>query len=145
MILLFGLTLLLMTPTYDTNDDPVMALVASGYGTVKGPDEHLLYSNVLLGGTLKQLYSVAPYVPWYGSYLLLSQFLAHWLLLYAILILSRNKFSVFSYLIFYLGVGIYFLAHLQFTTVDSQGKESQFSRTESAAIKSSSWLNSFLL
>ncbi|MEQ8854497.1 hypothetical protein [Gimesia sp.] len=114
--MLFGLTHLLMTPTYDTNDDPVMALVASGYGTVKGPDEHLLYSNVLLGSTLKQLYSVAPDVPWYGSYLLLSQFLAHWLLLYAILLLSRNKFSVLSYLIFYLGVGIYFLAHLQFTT-----------------------------
>lgn len=102
VILLFGLTLLLMTPTYDTNDDPVMALVASGYGTVKGPDEHLLYSNVLLGGTLKQLYSVASYVPWYGSYLLLSLFLAHWLL-YAILLLSQNKFSVLSYLIFLSG------------------------------------------
>lgn len=116
VICLFGLTLLLLTPTYDTNDDPVMALVASGYGTLEGPDEHLLYTNVLLGGILKQLYTVAPHVPWYGSYLLLSQFMAHWLLLYAILLLNRNRFTVFSYLIFYLGVGVYFLSHLQFTT-----------------------------
>lgn len=116
VILLFGFTLLLMTPTYDTNDDPVMALVASGYGTVEGPDEHLLYSNVLLGFILKQLYTIAPLVPWYGSYLLLSQFVAHWLLLYAILLLKRNRFTVFSYLFFYLAVGVYFISHLQFTT-----------------------------
>ncbi|MBN69234.1 MAG: hypothetical protein CME32_08155, partial [Gimesia sp.] len=116
VICLFGLTLLLLTPTYDTNDDPVMALVASGYGTVEGPDEHLLYSNVLLGFILKQLYTVAPLVPWYGCYLLLTQFVAHWLLLYAILLLKRNRFTVFSYLFFYLGVGVYFLSHLQFTT-----------------------------
>lgn len=116
VICLFGLTLLVMTPTYDTNDDPFMGLVASGYGNVDGPDEHLLYSNVLLGFVLKHLYTVAPLIPWYGTYLLLTQFVAHWLLLYALLLLKRNFFVVFSYLIFYLGIGIYFLAHLQFTS-----------------------------
>lgn len=115
-ICLFGLTLLVITPTYDTNDDPYMGLVASGYGTVEGPDEHLMYSNVILGFILKQLYTVAPLIPWYGSYLLLTQFVAHWLLLYTILLLKRNFLAVFSYLIFYMGIGIYFLAHLQFTS-----------------------------
>jgi|GEM_PF-2536164 len=116
VICLFGLTLLVITPGYDTNDDPYMGLVASGYGTVEGPDEHLMYSNVLLGFMLKQLYTVAPLVPWYGSYLLLTQFVSHCLLLYALLLLKRNFFVVFGYLIFFLGVGTYFLAHLQFTS-----------------------------
>lgn len=113
---LFGLTFLILTPVYDTNDDPVMGLVASGYGTVVGPDEHLFYTNVLIGFALKKLYTVAPLIPWYGGYLLLTQFLAHWLLLYSILLLKRNRLVLFGYLMFYVVVGGYFLVHVQFTS-----------------------------
>ena len=113
---LFGLTFLILTPVYDTNDDPSMALVASGYGNVGGADEHLLYSNVLIGIVLKRLYEAAPLVPWYGSYLLLIQFLVHWVLLYVLLLLNRNYVSVLVYCLFYLVVGVYCLTHLQFTT-----------------------------
>lgn len=116
VICLFGLTFLILTPVYDTNDDPVMGLVASGYGTVVGPDEHLLYTNVLIGFILKQLYILAPLIPWYGGYLLLTQFVAHWFLLYSMLLLGRNRLVLFSYLMFYVGVGVYFLVHVQFTS-----------------------------
>lgn len=116
VLCLFGLTFLILTPVYDTNDDPVMGLVASGYGTVVGPDEHLLYTNVLIGLLLKHLYMLAPLIPWYGGYLLLAQFVAHWLLLYSMLLLKRNRLILFSYLMFYVGVGVYFLVHVQFTS-----------------------------
>lgn len=115
-ICLFALTFLLITPAYDQPDDPTMALVASGYGNVDGPDEHLIYSNVLIGLILKQLYLTAPLVPWYGAYLLLIQFLAHWILLYALLLSLRDYRCVLGYLLFYLVVGVYLLTHIQFTT-----------------------------
>ncbi|KAA0140535.1 hypothetical protein FYZ48_04455 [Gimesia chilikensis] len=115
-ICLFALTFLLITPAYDQPDDPTMALVASGYGNVDGPDEHLIYSNVLIGLILKQLYLTAPLVPWYGGYLLLIQFLAHWILLYALLLSLRDYRCVLGYLLFYLVVGVYLLTHIQFTT-----------------------------
>ena len=115
-ICLFALTLLLITPVYDQPDDPTIALVASGYGNVDGPDEHLIYSNVLIGLILKQLYLTAPLVPWYGGYLLLIQFLAHWILLYALLLSIRDYRCVLGYILFYMVVGVYLLTHIQFTT-----------------------------
>ncbi|MCA9020920.1 MAG: hypothetical protein KDA74_12300, partial [Planctomycetaceae bacterium] len=93
-----------------------MGLVVSGYGNAGGPDEHLIYSNVLIGLILKQLYLTAPLMPWYGAYLLLVQFLSHWILLYALLLLNRDYRCVLGYLLFYLVVGIYCLTHTQFTT-----------------------------
>ena len=115
-VCLFGLTLLLITPVYDQPDDSTMGLVVSGYGNVDGPDEHLIYSNVLIGLILKKLYLTAPLVPWYGIYLLLIQFLAHWILIYALLLLNRDYRCVLGYLLFFLVVGVYCLTHTQFTT-----------------------------
>src|SRR5436309_2613757 len=56
----------LLTPRYETNDDVMMTLIASGRTFVDRPDEHLLLSNVLLGLPLSRLYAAAPGVPWYG-------------------------------------------------------------------------------
>jgi len=113
---LFLLTLLFMTPAYDVNDDPAMALVSSGFGTINGPDEHLIYTNVLIGKLLKQLYQMTPLIPWYGCYLLLVHFISYCLLLYVLLLLDRQWLSLTGFLLFYLGTGIYFLTHLQFTS-----------------------------
>lgn len=113
---LFLLTFLVITPVYDVNDDPAMALVASGYGTVDGPDEHLVYTNVLIGQVLKQLYQITPDFPWYGGYLLTIHFISYWLLLYVLLLLGRILFSLIYFVLFYLVAGIYFLTHLQFTS-----------------------------
>src|ERR1700722_17856110 len=67
---------LALTPRYETNDDAGMNLVAAGRGFVDRPDEHLLYSNVLIGLALKTLYQVAPSVPWYGGLWFLTAFAA---------------------------------------------------------------------
>jgi hypothetical protein len=66
-----GLTLVsvtVFTPRYETNDDVTMQLLASGLVFADRPDEHLLYSNVLVGLVLKHLYSGLPSIPWYGLY-----------------------------------------------------------------------------
>ncbi len=52
---------------YETNDDAIMNLIAAGRVFVDRPDEHLLFTSVLLGLPLKWLYAVAPGVPWYGG------------------------------------------------------------------------------
>jgi hypothetical protein len=57
------------TPRYETNDDAGMNAIAAGRMLVDRPDEHLLFSNVLIGLALKGLYRAAPSVPWYGGYL----------------------------------------------------------------------------
>jgi hypothetical protein len=54
---------------YETIDDANMNLIAAGRGYTDGPDEHLLFSNILVGIPLRWLYQVAPEVPWYGGYL----------------------------------------------------------------------------
>jgi hypothetical protein len=64
-----GLTLAVCAPRYETNDDAMMNLIVAGRGFADTPDEHLLYSNVLIGLALKHLYRAAPEVPWYGGYL----------------------------------------------------------------------------
>jgi hypothetical protein len=56
------------TPRYETNDDVTMNLVAAGLLVTDRPDEHLLYSNTLVGLPLKALYDAFPRVPWYGLY-----------------------------------------------------------------------------
>ena len=58
-------------PSFMTNDDPVMLLIASGRLTNSAPDEHLLYINVMAGGGLRWLYERVPSVPWYSLYLYL--------------------------------------------------------------------------
>ena len=47
-----------------TNDDVIMALIASGQVLGSSPDEHLLYINVAIGALLHALYDHAPAVPW---------------------------------------------------------------------------------
>jgi hypothetical protein len=57
-----------LTPRYETNDDAAMQMIVSGVVFADAPDEHLMYSNVLIGLTLKSLYGKAPDVPWYALY-----------------------------------------------------------------------------
>jgi hypothetical protein len=61
-------TSLAFTPRYETNDDVTMHLIAAGLVFTDRPDEHLLFSNVLIGLALKTLYTKAADVPWYAIY-----------------------------------------------------------------------------
>ncbi len=56
------------TPHYETNDDVTMNLIAAGLAFADRPDEHLVFTNVVIGLPLKWLYLAAPRVPWYGIY-----------------------------------------------------------------------------
>ena len=63
-------------PSFMTNDDPVMLLIASGRLISSAPDAHLLYINVVVGTGLRWLYERAPSMPWYSIYLYLHLCLA---------------------------------------------------------------------
>jgi hypothetical protein len=71
-VALAAASLAVFTPLYETNDDVMMNLIASGLAVTDRPDEHLLFTNVALGLPLKWLYGRWPAVPWYGG----SQFAA---------------------------------------------------------------------
>jgi hypothetical protein len=60
------------TPRYETNDDVTMQLIASGLVFTDRPDEHILFSNVLIGRALTALYTDVPSVPWYALYQLIT-------------------------------------------------------------------------
>jgi hypothetical protein len=70
VVLLYAFALLAFVPRYETNDDASMNLVVAGRILADAPDEHLVFSNVLVGLALQGLYRVWPEAPWYGGYLL---------------------------------------------------------------------------
>jgi hypothetical protein len=70
---------------YDTNDDVFMTMIAAGQGFCPAPDEHLIFTNIVIGRALKWLYTAQPQVPWYGGYLLLVHYVAQTALLYGAL------------------------------------------------------------
>jgi hypothetical protein len=53
---------------YETNDDVTMQMITSGLVVTDRPDEHVLFSNVLIGLMLKALYTSVPGITWYGIY-----------------------------------------------------------------------------
>jgi hypothetical protein len=70
VLLLLAVTWALFHPSYDTNDDVFISMIAAGQGFCPAPDEHLVFTNVLIGHALKRLYAACPQLPWYGMYLL---------------------------------------------------------------------------
>jgi hypothetical protein len=85
VLLLQTFVLVVFQPSYETNDDVFMTMIASGQGFCPAPDEHLLFTNVVVGHALKRLYSAWPGMPWYGCYLLTIHYLAQVALLYCAL------------------------------------------------------------
>lgn len=114
--LLFAAVLGGFTPAFQTNDDPTMALVVSGTALAQQPDEHMVFTNILVGHALKHAYLTAPGVPWYGAYLVSVHFLAHALLLSLALAAGTGQRGGLAFLIYFGTVGLHFLVNLQFTT-----------------------------
>jgi hypothetical protein len=77
-----SLFLLLGTPRFDTNDDVVMRLIASGF--FGAPSEHLVFSHVLLGKVLRLLFECWPALPWYELQLLTAYAVSLTALIYAL-------------------------------------------------------------
>ena len=114
--LLFALALTFFTPVFETNDDVIISMIASGTGIGIAPDEHLIFPNVAIGWVLKKLYTVAPDVPWYGVYLLGVHFAAYAALLYSILVWRYARIHAILFYVCFATVGIHLLLNLQYTS-----------------------------
>jgi hypothetical protein len=108
---------LALTPRYETNDDAGMNLVAAGRGFVDRPDEHLLYSNILIGLALKTLYQVAPSVPWYGGLWFFTACASLVAICFACLRNTSSEWTVGLLGAFLWFAGIPDLTQLQFTRI----------------------------
>ena len=64
-----GCVAVVVVPSFMTNDDPVMLLIAFGRLVSPAPDKHLLYTNVAVGAGLSWLYQYVATWPWYSLYL----------------------------------------------------------------------------
>ncbi len=115
---------------YDTNDDVFLTMIASGKGICHAPDDHLIFTNVVIGQALKWLYETWPAFPWYGCYLLTIHYLAQATLLYCALTIDRKPSTALDpitrrsaigrqlllYLIYFAVVELLLLNNLQFTS-----------------------------
>jgi hypothetical protein len=115
-VIAFGV-LAIFTPRFETNDDAGMNAIAAGQMYVDHPDEHLVFSNVLIGLGLKRLYQAAPNVPWYGGYLFVTASLSLAAVAYVCLRRNISKFDVGSTAVLLCLAGSPFLIVLQFTRV----------------------------
>jgi len=106
-----------LTPRYETNDDAGMNAIAAGRYFVDRPDEHLVFSNVLIGFGLKSLYEAAPNVPWYGASLFLTATLSLAAICFACLRQGLSEWRVGLTAAFLWFAGIPALTQLQFTRV----------------------------
>jgi hypothetical protein len=91
VLALLAIALVALGISYETNDDVSMSMIVAGKGFCPAPDEHLIFTNILIGRALKQLYLAWPRLPWYGCYLLLVHFLAQATLLYCVLTADRQR------------------------------------------------------
>jgi hypothetical protein len=123
VLALLAIAVVALQPSYDTNDDVFMTMIVSGQGFCPAPDEHLIFTNVIIGQALKWLYTACPHFPWYGCYLLFVHYLAQLVLLYCALstdvegvasVSMRRRFAL--YLVYFALVELLFLNNLQFTT-----------------------------
>ena len=114
---LYAFYLLAFVPRYETNDDAMMNLLVAGRVLSDAPDEHLLYSNILIGLGLRRLYEFSDAVPWYGCYLLGNFGLALVGLCYALLHGNRSAERLILTLIFLAFFAFPCLVLLQFTRV----------------------------
>jgi hypothetical protein len=112
---LIALTLALFDPFF-TNDGAVMAMIASGSGLALQPDEHLVFTNVLLGRVVAALYRRASDVPWYGLHLVGAQALAWTGLFHACLARGVTGRRVSLCVLTYGVVGLGMLVNLQFSS-----------------------------
>jgi hypothetical protein len=111
----FALTVLFFDLNYEEIDDFFMNAIASGYiGGV--PDEHLLYSNFLIGLTLKRLYNFTDLINWYGWYLCITHIISWAFISYALIRLIGIRLGSWTMLYLFAVFGVYFLQNLQFTT-----------------------------
>ena len=113
--LLFGVVLSTTFRCFDSGDDPAMMQIASGAMTGE-PSDRLVFTNVLIGRVLRQLYAHDPALNWYAYYLLAVHYLATTALLCAFVRLERSTRAVCAYLLLFAVFEIRLLLEFQFTS-----------------------------
>jgi hypothetical protein len=109
------LALSFFTVRYETNDDAMMNFITSGIVFTNRPDEHMLFSNVVLGLALKSLYQTAPEVPWYGLHQVAALFLAAVAGVYALIRVNASFRQALASLLFVTVGVVPCLIEMQFT------------------------------
>lgn len=112
---LFGLFFTFGTSNYETNDDTVMQGIASGFYSGH-PDEHLVFTNVIIGRVLRFLYEAWPVHNWYRAYLIGAHFAALTAIAFVIFKRRRTLLFISLYAGFFFIVETRILLMLQFTT-----------------------------
>jgi hypothetical protein len=100
--------------SYDTNDDPIMMSIAAGLGAAL-PDDHLVFSHVLVGRCLRILYTWNRDINWYSCYLLGTNYLATTFLLVVFWSREATLRSTGLWMLLFLQFQLPFLLRLQFT------------------------------
>jgi hypothetical protein len=89
--------------------------MAAGVAITDRPDEHLMFTNVLIGLPLKWLYGVAPTFPWYGLYQVAALAVAAAGTAYALLRVNPSPRQAVVVLLFMVLAVLPCLASIQFT------------------------------
>ena len=119
----FAVLLTFISPCFETNDDVGMSMIASGTGLSARPDEHLVFSNVVIGLILKRLYELMPSVPWYGLYLISLNYVSHVAVMSSLLTWRYRRSVAVCYFFIFCTVGVQLLVMLQFTSTAAWATE----------------------
>lgn len=112
LIVLFVMVLI-MRPSFETNDDIVFAELGSGFRGVK--DAHLVFQNYGLGIIYRFLYAVTGRLPWYTILQYVILFIAFTAVTYVMMNRLEGISGLFLSLILLCGFGYEGYIHLQFT------------------------------
>lgn len=113
--ILFAIVLTTGTLKFESGDDPAMMRIAAGL-TTQEPSEKLIFSNVVVGQLLKQLYSWDRSLDWYSIYLLASHFIATAAVVFALLRRRVDRISLCTALLLLAGFEARMLFEFQFTS-----------------------------
>lgn len=109
------ITILAVTPYFDTNDDAGLMLITSGRVLSPTPSGEAYWLHPFLSHTLASLYRFAPDMPWYGLMHVSSLVLAFWSILYALLLNGFSWRQLALFLICLVAFGLPSVISLQFT------------------------------
>ncbi|NQV05662.1 DUF2029 domain-containing protein [bacterium] len=87
-----SLLFLLLTPTFNSNDDISMMFIANGswFGE---PQAHLVFTNPIIGQAVASLYGWIPAIPWYPVYLFALSCITLFVLVWLVLTDRREHFG----------------------------------------------------
>lgn len=102
-------------PTFQTNDDVAMGLMAAGAIITPEPSPFLLFVNPLIGLPLSKLYAAFPHTPWYYLAHLATHLLAGLVLAHSVLVRQPTRVRAGLLAAFFLTVDVFLYTVPQFT------------------------------